>query len=134
VFFEKIKVVTSSLTANIPVKAVRDQTDLQLFNVDGRTWAKVYDTIYSPTSVATPLKTGANQAVIGSSGYNEWFTATNTATLIVQGPATGRVFVFLADGTPIYDGRIDTGAINVKQGYFIEVAGYAGDTFTLTAT
>ena len=134
VFFEKIKAVTSSTTADIPVKAVRDQTGLRLFTVDGRTWAKVYDTIYSPTSVASPLKTGANQAVIGSSGYNEWFTATNAATLTVQGPATIRVFVFSADGTPIYDSRVNTGNIAVTQGCYIEVAGFAGDAFTLTTT
>jgi CubicO group peptidase (beta-lactamase class C family) len=134
VLFDKIKVVTSGTTAAIPVKAVRDQTDLVLFDVDGATWAKAYDIIYSNTSVATPLKTGANQATIGSSGYNEWFTATGTATVTVQGPATIRVFVFSADGAPIYDSRINTGAMTVNQGCYIEVASYAGDAFTLTTT
>ena len=134
ILFEKIKVVTSGTTSAIPAKAVRDQTDLVLFDVDGLTWAKTYDVIYSPTSDATQLKTGANQAVIGSSGYNEWFTATNTATVSIQGPIAGRVFVFSADGTPIYDSRINTGAISVTQGCYVEVAGYAGDAFTLTAT
>jgi hypothetical protein len=66
--FEGIKVVNSSSYAAVPAEAVRDQKDLTLIDRDGQVWARLYDCMYSPASVATPLKAGNNTVTISDSG------------------------------------------------------------------
>ena len=56
----------------MPFDAIRDQTELTLFEKNGATWAWVSDLLYSPAESAVALKTGENSVKIGSDGYNEW--------------------------------------------------------------
>jgi CubicO group peptidase (beta-lactamase class C family) len=130
--FGGFKEVKSPDYAGMPSGAIRDETELNLFDKEGQVWAQVYDCLYSPASVATTLKNGTNTALISSSGYNEWFKVTEDTILSFQKQVQDRVIVFSQTGAPVYDSIMDNGAVFVAQGSFVELAGASGDVFTVT--
>ena len=133
VVFSGIKEVKSPDYAAMPSSTVRDQTELNLIQKDKQVWAQVYDSIYCPASLATPLNKGTSTVTIGDSGYNEWFKVSFDAVLSFQVPAKDRVIVFSPDGSPLYDSALYKGDVFVPQGSFVELAGMPGDVINVTA-
>ncbi len=130
--FLGFKLVTSPTFAGMPVGAVRDQTELTLFPRDGETWAQLSDMVFSPASVATTFGGGTSTVILGADNYNEWLRTSDDLIVAFEKPAEGRVIVFGPDGMHIYDSEIDQGEIYVPAGSLIELAGVAGDNFTVT--
>jgi len=133
VYFNGLKKIDSPEFAGMPFDAVRDQTELALFEKNGSFWAWTSDLLYSPAESAPALKTGENSIKIGDDGYSRWMAAKEGMVAKFTKPAHGRVIVFSADDTATYDSALDTGETYVAGGSFIECAGFAGDVFTVKA-
>jgi len=133
VVFDGMKIVKSPDYAGMPVKSMRDLTELILVEQNGATWAWLSGADYMPSELAQPLDTGANTLAIGSAGRNEWLTVGFDTTLCFEVPAKGRVIVFGAEGV-LYDSMVDSGDISVPAGSLIEFAGDPGDSFQVTAS
>lgn len=131
--FDGMKIVKSPDYAGMPVKSMRDLTELILVEQNGATWAWLSGADYMPSELAQPLDTGANTLAIGSAGRNEWLTVGFDTTLCFEVPAKGRVIVFGAEGV-LYDSMVDSGDISVPAGSLIEFAGDPGDLFQVTAS
>ncbi|MDD4238778.1 MAG: beta-lactamase family protein [Desulfotomaculaceae bacterium] len=126
--FFGMKTIKSPDYAGMPVKSMRDLTELRLVEQNGATWAWLSGADYMPAGLAQPLNTGANILTIGSEGRNEWLKVDFAATLSFEVPAKGRVIVFGAEGI-LYDSLVDSGGISVPGGSLIEVAGNPGELF-----
>ena len=128
-----VKRIDSPEFAGMPFDAVRDQTELTLFEKNGVTWAWVSDMLYSPARNAVALKAGENSVKIGSDGYNEWLVVEEGAVLNFTKPDRGRIIVFSSDDVATYDSALDTGDAYAAPGSYIEFAGFADDLFTAQA-
>jgi CubicO group peptidase (beta-lactamase class C family) len=133
VVFGGVKKIDSDKFAGMPFDAIRDQTELTLFERNGATWAWVSDLLYSPTEIVAELKTGENSIKIGDSGYNEWLRVNEGMFLRLTKPERGRIIIFSSDDTVIYDSALDTGDVYAAKGSYIEFAGFAKDVFTVKA-
>jgi hypothetical protein len=133
VLFGGIKRIESPEFAAMPFDAMRDQTELTLFEKNGVTWAWVSDLLFSPAESAAALKGGENSVRIGSDGHNEWLQATEEMVVSFIRPERGRIIIFSADDTATYDSALDTGDAYAAKGSYIECAGFAGDVFTVKA-
>lgn len=133
VFFRGVKRIDSPEFAGMPFDAVRDQTELTLFEKNGATWVWVSDMLYSPAESAIALKAGENSAKIGGDGYNEWLVANEDMVLSFIKPEQGRIIIFSSDDTATYDSAVDTGDVYAAKGSYIESAGFANDVFTIKA-
>ena len=131
--FTGLKKIVSPDFAGMVSDALRDETELNLLTVDGETWARVSDTLYSPSDLAVPLNSGASTVTITGTGYNEWRRATAEFILGFEKPAQGRVIVLSPEGSPLYDSVVDSGEVYVPAGSFIEMAGTPNDVFKVTA-
>jgi CubicO group peptidase (beta-lactamase class C family) len=133
VFFQGIKRIDSPEFAGMPFDAIRDQSELTLFEKDGLTWAWVSDLLYCPAETAAVLKPGEHPVKIGSDGYNQWLIANEDMVISFTKPAQGRVIIFTLDDMTTYDSAVDTGDVYVAKGSYIECAGFANDVFTVKA-
>jgi len=133
VVFGGIKRIDSPEFAGMPFDAIRDQTELTLFEKNGATWAWVSDMVYSPTQSAVALKAGENFMKIGGDGYNEWLVANEDMVLSFTKPKQGKIIIFSSDDTATYDSVLDTGDAYAAKGSYIECAGFANDVFTVKA-
>ncbi|MHB9098451.1 MAG: serine hydrolase domain-containing protein [Syntrophales bacterium] len=133
VVFGGVKRIESPEFAAMPFDAMRDQTELTLFEKNGATWAWVSDLLFSPAEGAAALKAGENSVRIGNDGYNEWLQAGEEMVVSFVRPERGRIIVFSSDDTATYDSALDTGDSYAAQGSYIECAGFAGDVFTVKA-
>ena len=131
--FMGIKRIESPDFAGMPFDAIRDQSELILFDKDGMTWARVSSLLYSPAESAAPLKAGENVLKIGGSGYSEWRVAADNLVLSFSKPAKGRIIAFSAEDTVVYDSAVDTGDMYAAKGTYIEAAGAVNDVFTVRA-
>lgn len=86
-----------------------------------------------PAELVEPLNEGTNTLTIGSRGRNEWLNVGFGTILYFEIPAEGRVVIFGSDGI-LYDSLTDSGGAFVPAGSLIEVAGYSGDSFKITAS
>lgn len=132
-FFGGVKRIQSPEFAGMPFDAIRDQSELTLFEKNGVTWAWVSDMLYSPAESAVALKAGGNSVKIGSDGYNEWLVANEDVVLSLTKPERGRIIIFSSDDTMTYDSAIDTGDAYAARGSYIECAGFVNDVFTVKA-
>lgn len=133
VFLFGMKRVISPEFAGMPLDAIANQTELTLFEKNGRTWVRVSDLIFSPSETAVALNSGDNSVTIGADGYNEWLAAGGDMVLSFAKPAGGRIIIFSPDGSAIYDSVLDSGDVYAARGSYIEIAGLAGDVFTVKA-
>jgi hypothetical protein len=133
VYFGGIKRIDSTEFAGMPFDAIRDQTELTLFEKDGTTCAWVSDLLYCPAETISILKDGENYVKINAEGFNEWFVAHASMVLGFAKPKNGRIIVFSSDGTVTYDSAVDSGDVYVARGDYIECAGVPKDVFTLKA-
>jgi CubicO group peptidase (beta-lactamase class C family) len=133
VFFLGFKRIDSPEFAGMPFEAIRDQTELTLFEKDGAAWAWVSDLLYSPAGSAVSLKPGENSVKIGGYGYNEWLVTNEDMVLNFTKPKGGRIIIFSSDDVTIYDSALDTGDAFAARGSYIESAGLANDVFTVRA-
>ena len=131
--FFGMKITKSPDYAGMPVKSMRDLTELRLVEENGVAWAWLSGADYMPAELAQPLNIGANTLAIGSEGRNEWLIVDFDTTLSFEVPAKGRVIVFGAEGI-LYDNLVDSGDISVPAGSLLEVAGNPGDLFQVTAS
>lgn len=131
--FNGMKIVKSADYAGMPVKSMRDLTELRLVEQDGATWAWLSGADYMPAELAQPLKIGINTLTIGSEGRNQWLIVDFDTTLCFEVPAKGRVIVFGAEGI-LYDSIVDSGDISVPAGSLIEAAGNPEDLFQVMAS
>lgn len=132
--FRGIKKVTSGNAAGMTTDAIRDITELTLFDANGSKWARVSDCIYSPAdTTAAALGAGNKSVSIGKEGYNEWLKATSDLVITVRKPTEGRVIVFAPDNSVLYDSEIDSGEALVPAGGLVELAGNAGQVLTVDA-
>jgi hypothetical protein len=129
VFFQGLKRINSPESAGMPFDAIRDQSELALFEKSGTTWTWISGMLYSPSENAAVLKAGENSVKIGSEGYNEWLLAGEGLILSFTKPDKGRIIVFSPDDNTIYDSVVDTGEVYAAKGSYIECAGLAGDVF-----
>lgn len=131
--FAGIKEIKSSDFAGMPVSTLSDQTELTLFEKDGKTWAQLSEILYSPADVAVPLKGGHKIISIGVDGYDEWLRVEEDLVLSFEKPSEGRVIVFSSNNTVIYDSAVDKGDIFVKSGGLVELSAQPGDAFSVIA-
>jgi hypothetical protein len=129
--FIGLKRIDTPEFAGMPFDAIRDQTELTLFEKNGDTWAWVSDLLYSPAQSAAALKAGENSVKIGGAGYNEWLVAKEGMVLSFTKPKQGRIIIFSSDDTTTYDSALDTGDAYAAKGNYIEFAGFANDVFTV---
>ena len=133
VYFGGIKRIDSTEFAGMPFDAIRDQTELTLFEKDGTTCTWVSDLLYCPAETISILKDGENYVKINAEGFNEWFVAHASMVLGFAKPKNGRIIVFSSDGAVTYDSAVDSGDVYVARGDYIECAGVPKDVFTLKA-
>jgi hypothetical protein len=133
VTFRGIKKINSPEFAGMPFDAIRDQTELTLFEKDGATWAWVSDLLYSPAQDAGVLKAGDNSVKIGNDGYNVWLAANEDMVLSFTKPERGRIIIFSSDDNATYDSALDAGDVYAAKGSYIEYAGFANDVLTIKA-
>ncbi len=134
VAFRGVKRIDSPEYAAMPFDAVRDQTELFIFERNGAMWAWTSDMLYSPAdSAAAALKPGETSVKIGDEGYSEWLLAAEDLIMNYTKPKQGRVIVFNANDTVAYDSAIDSGEAYAARGSYIEVAGAADDLVTINA-
>ncbi len=131
--FGSVMKIESPIFAGMAVKSLRDLTELRLIEKDGRLWAWLSGLLFMPADMAGVLDGGQTTRVIGKDGYNEWLKVAGDCVLSFAKPAQGRVIVFDADGTVTYDSTMDKGEAFAAAGGFVELAGDAGDSFTVTA-
>lgn len=132
--FFGVKKVESAIAAGPAINALRDLTELRLFDRDGSTWAWVTGLIFMPAEEAKALSGKEASVSIGKEGYNEWLRLTESAVLSFEVPAKGRVIVFDASGTVLYDNVIDSGSVYAPAGSFVEVTGDRGFSFKIKAS
>jgi CubicO group peptidase (beta-lactamase class C family) len=133
VVFGGIKRIDSPEFAGMPFDAIRDQTELSLFEKKGATWAWLSDMLYSPAETAVALKAGETSVKIGGNGYNEWLVANEDMVLSFTKPKQGKIIIFSSDDTTTYDSILDIGDAYAAKGSYIECAGFANDVFTVKA-
>ncbi|MHB8139199.1 MAG: serine hydrolase domain-containing protein [Smithellaceae bacterium] len=131
--FAGIKRIESPEFAGMPFDAIRDQTELTLFEKNGTTWAWVSDLLYVPADSTAALRIGENSIKIGSDGYNVWLSANEDLVLSFTKPERGRIIIFSPSDTATYDSAINTGDAYAAKGSFVEAAGFAHDVFIVTA-
>lgn len=131
--FFGMKSINSPDYAGLPVKSMRDLTELRLVEQKGAVWVWLSGADYMPIELAPLLNPGDNTLTIGNEGYNEWRAVGFDATLGFDVPAQGRVIVFGAEGI-LYDSLVDRGDIFVPAGCLLEVAGNPGALFQVTAS
>jgi len=133
VYFWGIKRIGSPEFAGMPFDAIRDQSELTLFEKDGTTWAWISDLLYSPAETAAALKAGENSVKIGSDGYGRWMAANEDVVVSFTKPERGRVIIISSDDVATYDSALDTGDAYAARGSYIECAGVADDVFIIKA-
>jgi len=131
--FLGVKVVQSPEFAGMPVGSLRDQTELTLLDKNGQTWAQLSEMLYCPSDTAAALGAGSKTVSIGADGYSQWLQADTGLVVSFEKPAKGRVVVFPSGGGARWDSALDSGEVYVAKDSFIELLGYSGDTFTITA-
>ena len=133
VAFNGLKRIESPEFAGMPFDALRDQSELTLFEKNGATWAWVSDLLYSPAQGTAALKPGENAVRIGTEGYSEWRLVPEGMVLGFAKPQEGRILLFSAEDTTLYDSALDTGEVYAPPGSYLESAGDTGALFTIKA-
>jgi hypothetical protein len=131
--FGSVMKVESPTFAGMAVKSLRDLSELRLIEKEGRMWAWSVGVLFMPADMAAALESGKTTHAIGTDGYNEWLKVAEDCVLSFEKPAKGRVIVFDAEGTVLYDSAVDSGEVFAAAGGFVTIAGNAGDSFTVTA-
>jgi len=133
VVFNGVKRIESPEFAGMPFDAVRDQTELYLFEKNGATWARNSEFLYSQAESAARLKSGENSVRIGNEGYSEWLAADEDVILSFTKPQRGRIIVFSSEDKVVYDSLLDRGDVYAEKGSYIESCGFADDVFRIKA-
>ena len=82
-----------------------------------------------PADLTVMLGTFGDSVSIGEEGYNEWRKIPRNSILSFRKSGKGRLIMFEATGTVLYDSLLNSGPIFAPAGAFIEMAGETGDTF-----
>lgn len=127
---EGLHVIDAPDHAGMPVTAMRDLMEIQLYEREGSMWLWHSGAHYMPVELATNLQTGDNKLTIGAEGLNEW--GRNEVDLIAtfSVPDSGRVLVF-SSGV-LYDSLTDEGPVFIPEGSLIEVVGEPEDEFVVS--
>lgn len=125
------KKIETASTAVPAINAMRDLTELVLFDKDGETWSWLTGLLYMPAESARALEVGDIRVSIGKEGYNEWLNLKESAVLGFQIPNQGRILVFDAEGKLLYDSVVDSGDVYAPVGGFVAMAGETGTSLTV---
>ena len=131
--FGGVKRIESPIFAGMPIKSMRDLSELRLVERDGRLWAWCNGALFMPADMAASLEGEKTTGVIGADGFAEWLKVTEDSVLGFAIPAQGRVLVYDAEGELSYDSVMDSGEVFVGAGGFVALTGNAGDVFTVMA-
>ena len=123
------KKIETSATATPGIHAMRDLTELILFDKTAETWAWVSGTLYMPADSAKSMSSNDATVSIGTEGYNEWVKVKENSVLSFQIPEKGRLVVFDGSGKALYDNVVDSGGVYAPAGSFIEMAAEPGSSF-----
>jgi CubicO group peptidase (beta-lactamase class C family) len=131
--FGGVKRIESPIFAGMPIKSMRDLSELRLVDKDGRLWAWCSGALFMPADMAATLAGDKATGVIGADGLAEWLKVAEDSVLSFAKPAQGRVLVYDAAGALLYDSAMDSGEVFVAAGGFVAMTGNAGDAFTVMA-
>ncbi len=131
--FGGVKRIESPLFAGMPVKSMRDLSELRLVDRDGGLWAWCNGALFMPADMAAQLEGDKATGVIGAEGFAEWLKVPGDSVLSFAKPAQGRVLVYNAAGALLFDSALDSGEVFVGAGGFVAMTGNAGDAFTVIA-
>ena len=113
----------------------RDQSELEIFESEGTTWARSGIFIFSQAEMAKTLKYGRNSVMIGEKGYNEWLSVEKGSILSFDKPLKGRIMVVIEEDKKLalFDSIVDEGEVYAPEGSYIICLGEPGNIFTVYA-
>ncbi len=129
--FAGLKKVESPTLARVAATHFRDQSELELDQRGGTTWARVANYLYSVNSPAL-TDAGANSVTIGSEGHNEWLELADDAVVEIQLPPEGRAIILTAPKTILFDSVLDSGQLYTPKGALVFCAGPPGSRFVVS--
>jgi hypothetical protein len=129
-----LKKITSPTSAGLVLASVRDASELEFFEQDGRYWAWVSGLLYMPADLAQPLSAEDGKIAISKDGFNEWRKLPAAAIIEAVLPPAGRLILFSPAGEGLADSVWGLDSVFAPAGSFIEVAGNRGDIFVIKTT
>ena len=132
--FGGLKKVVSPTVAGVCLASVRDASELEFFEKDGRYWAWLSGFEYMPGDLAQPLASVTDTVLLGRDGYNEWRKVVAAGILETVRPQGGRIILFSPDGAVLSDSVWGNEAVYAPAGSFLEFAGASGDRFSVKIT
>jgi CubicO group peptidase (beta-lactamase class C family) len=132
--FGGLKKIVSPTAAGVSLASVRDASELEFFEKDGRYWAWLSGFEYMPGDLARPLEGATETIRLGQEGYNEWRKVVASGIIETTRPQGGRVILFSPDGAVLSDSVWGGEAVYAPAGSFLEFAGVSGDSFTVKTT
>jgi CubicO group peptidase (beta-lactamase class C family) len=118
--------------AGIAATALREQSDIALFHVDGKVWMRTANLLRSRARDVPALTSGSASMTIGPDGYNEWRAVAQGTILRFRMPgARARVIIAAADAV-LHDSLVDGNEAYAPAGSYVFFAGAPGDTLRVT--
>ncbi|NMC31424.1 MAG: beta-lactamase family protein [Veillonellaceae bacterium] len=128
-----LKKITAPTSAGLALPSMRDASELEFFEHDGRYWAWISGLLYMPADLAPVLEPTDGKITIRKDGYNEWRKLPAAAIIDATLPPTGRLILFSPAGEVLADSIWGLKPIFVPAGSYIEAAGDQGDAFVIKA-
>ena len=132
--FGGLKRIVSPTAAGVSLASMRDASEVEFFEKDGRYWAWLSGFEYMPGDLAQPLAGVTDTVLLGRDGYNEWRKLVAAGIIETVRPQSGRVILFSPDGAVLSDSVWGGKAVYAPAGSFLEFAGVSGDRFTVKIT
>ena len=132
--FGGLKRIVSPTAAGVSLASVRDASEVEFFEKNGRYWAWLSGFEYMPGDLARPLENATDTIRLGREGYNEWRKVVAAGIIETVRPQGGRVILFSPDGAVLSDSVWGNEAVYAPAGSFLEFAGASGDRFTVKTT
>ena len=132
--FGGLKRIVSPTAAGVSLASVRDASEVEFFEKNGRYWAWLSGFEYMPGDLARPLENATDTIRLGREGYNEWRKVVAAGIIETVRPQGGRVILFSPDGAVLSDSVWGNEAVYAPAGSFLEFAGASGDRFTVKIT
>ena len=129
-----LKKITAPTSAGLALPSMRDASELEFFEHDGRYWAWISGLLYMPADLAPVLEPTDGKITICKDGYNEWRKLPAAAIIDATLPPTGRLILFSPAGEVLADSIWGLKPVFVPAGSFIEAAGDQGDAFVIKTT
>ena len=129
-----VKKVISPTFAGSFLASMRDASELEFFDSNGRMWAWISGLIYMPSDLAPVINSREEKVTLPETGYNEWRKTGYDSIVSFTKPPTGRIIVFDNSQNILYDSIVDAGSVYAPAGSFIECLGNIGDVLAIRVT